>query len=119
MHYIYICIIYIYIYIYIYICMYVLHIYALSISITFSSKLDYFFQGFRLDRNKHGGGILLYIRNNINPILLTDHVLPNDIEAFFTEIKVNTCKRLVCCPHNPNRINVSTHLEQIRKALDI
>ena len=74
---------------------------------------------FRLDRNKHGGGILLYIRNNINAILLTDHVFPNDIEAFFTQIKVNTCKWLVCCSHNSNRINVSTHLEQIKKALDI
>ena len=74
---------------------------------------------FRLDRNKHGGSILLYVRNNINAILLTDHVFPNDIEAFFTEIKVNTCKWLVCCSYNPNRINVSTHLEQIKKALDI
>ena len=68
---------------------------------------------FRLDRNKHGGGILLYVRNNINAILLTDHVFPNDIEAFFTEIKVNTRKWLVCCSYNPNRINVSTHLEQV------
>ena len=43
---------------------------------------------FRLDRNKHGGGVLLYVRNNINAILLTDHVFPNDIEVFFSEIKV-------------------------------
>ena len=42
---------------------------------------------FRLDRNKHGGGILLYVRNNIDAILLTDRVFPNDTEAFFTEIK--------------------------------
>ena len=42
---------------------------------------------FRLDRNKHdGGGILLYVRNNINAILLTDHVFPNDIKAFFTQM---------------------------------
>ena len=74
---------------------------------------------FRLDRNKHGGGILLYVRNNINAILLTDYVFLNDTEAFFTEIKVNTCKCLVCCSYNPNRIDVSNHLEQIRKALDI
>ena len=66
---------------------------------------------FRLDRNKHGGGISLCVRNNINAILLTDHVFPNDTEAFFTEIKVNTCKWLVCCSYNPNRINISTHLE--------
>ena len=44
---------------------------------------------FRLHCNKHGGGIL-YIRNNINAVLLTDHVFPNDAEALF--IKVNTYK---------------------------
>ena len=74
---------------------------------------------FRLNDNKHGGGILLYVQNNINTILLTDHVFPNDSGASFTEIKVITCKWLVCCSYNPSRINVSTHLEQIRKSLDI
>ena len=74
---------------------------------------------FRLDRSRHGGGILLYVRNNINAILLTDHVFPNDNEAFFTETKINICKWLVCYSYDPNRINVSTHLEQIRKTLDI
>ena len=87
------------------------------------SKAQFYIEGFRtpfrLDRNKLGGGILLYVRNNINDILVTDHVFPNDIEAFFNEIKVNTCKWLVCCSYNLNSINVSTHLEQIRKALDI
>ena len=73
---------------------------------------------FRLDRGKHGGGILLYIQNNINAILLADHVFFNNIEAFFTEIKVSACKWLVCCSYNPNTTNVSAHLEQIRKALD-
>ena len=34
---------------------------------------------------------------NSNAILLTDHVFPNDIEASFTEIKVNTYKWVVCC----------------------
>ena len=73
---------------------------VLDISITFETKLDDSFpeaqsyiEGFRkpftLDRNKHGGGILLYVRNKINAILLTDHAFPNDVETFFTEIKVN------------------------------
>ena len=103
---------------------------VLDILMISETKLDdsfpeaqFYIEGFRaplrLDRNKHGGGILLYVRNNINAILLTDHVFPNDIEALFTETKVNTCKWLVCCSYNPNRINVSTHLEQIKKALDM
>ena len=52
------------------------------------------------------------------PVVSKTATVPNDIEAFFTELKVNTCKWLVRCSNNPNRINVSTHLEQIRKALD-
>ena len=72
---------------------------------------------FRLDRNKHVGGILLYVRNNIDTILLINHVFPNDIEAFITEVKVNTCKWLVGFSSNPNRINVSAHLEQILESV--
>ena len=63
--------------------------------------------------------MLLYVRNNIDAILLADHVFPNDTEAFFTEIKVNTCKWLLCCSYNPNRTNVSAQLEQIWKASDV
>ena len=74
---------------------------------------------FRLDCNKNGGGILLYVQNNIDAISLTDHVFSNDTEASFTEIKVSTCKWLVFCSHNANRINVSAHLEQIWKALGV
>ena len=80
---------------------------VLDILMTFETNLDnsfpeaqFYIEGFGtsfiLDRNKHSGGILLYVRNSINAILLTDHVFPNDIKAFFTEVKVNTCKWLVC-----------------------
>ena len=74
-------------------------------------EAQFYIEGFRtsfkLDCNKDGGG--------------TGHSIPNDIKSFFIETKVNTCKWLVscCCSYNPNGINVSTHLEQIRKALDI
>ena len=52
--------------------------------------------------------MLLNFWNNINAVLLTDHVFPNDIEAFLIEKKVNTCRWLICCLFNPNEINVST-----------
>ena len=45
--------------------------------------------------------MLLNIRNYINTVLLTDYVFPNDIEAFFIEIKVNTYKWLICYSYNP------------------
>ena len=41
---------------------------------------------FRLDRNRHGGGLLLYVCNNTNAVLLKSYVFPDNIEAFFIEI---------------------------------
>ena len=39
---------------------------------------------FRLDRNRHGGGLLLlHVHNNINAVLLKSYVFPDNIEAFF------------------------------------
>ena len=37
---------------------------------------------FRLDRNKNGGGIILYSRSYIIASKLTSFTYPNDIEAF-------------------------------------
>ena len=39
----------------------------------------------KLDRNKNGGGIILYTRNYIIASKLTSCTFPNDIEAFFIE----------------------------------
>ena len=73
---------------------------------------------FRLDHNRHGGGLLFYVPNNINAVLLKSHVFPDNIEAFFIEILLKSCKRLIYCSYNPNRINVAIHLGEIGKALD-
>ena len=73
---------------------------------------------FRLDRNRHGGGLLLYVRNNLNAIFLKSYFFPDNIEAFFIEILLKSCKWLICCSYNPSRINAATHLGEIGKALD-
>ena len=73
---------------------------------------------FRLDRNRHDVELLLYVRNNINAVLLKNSVFPDNIEAFFTEILLKSCKWLICYSYNPNRINVATHLGETGKALD-
>ena len=73
---------------------------------------------FRLDRNKNGGGIILYIRSYIIASKLTSFTFPNDIEAFFTEINLKGNKWLVCCSCNPNRTFVSNHLDHIAKGIN-
>ena len=60
---------------------------------------------FRLDRNRHD-------------VFLKSYVFPDNIEAFFIKILLKSCKWLICCSYNPNRINVATHLGEIGKALD-
>ena len=51
---------------------------------------------FRPDRNKNGGGIILYIRSYIVASKLTSFTFPNDIEAFFIEVDLIGNKWLIC-----------------------
>ena len=47
---------------------------------------QFFVSGFsvtyRLDRNKNGGGIMIFIGDDIPSRVLTKHVFPDDIEGF-------------------------------------
>ena len=47
---------------------------------------------FRRDRNIHGGGLLLYIRDDIPCKRIKSYALPGDIECFFVEIKLRNKK---------------------------
>ena len=75
--------------------------------------LQFNFEGFstpfRLNRNKYGGGIILYIHSYIIASKLTSFTFPNDIEEFFIEINLKGNKWLICCSYNPNRIFASNH----------
>ena len=52
-------------------------------------EIDGFSAPFRLDRNKNGGGILIFIGSYIVASKLKNYIFPNDIEAFFIEININ------------------------------
>ena len=54
--------------------------------------IDGFFLPYRRDRNAHGGGILVYFRNNITTKLLKLENLPSDIEAIFIEMYIKSKK---------------------------
>ena len=41
---------------------------------------------YRLDRNRNGGGITIFIRDDIPSRVLTKHVFPDDIEGLFIEL---------------------------------
>jgi hypothetical protein len=72
---------------------------------------------FRLDRNRNGGGIMLYVREDIPVKLLFTEVLP--IESFYVEINLRKKKWLLCCCYNPNKNLFSSFCSAISKSLDL
>ena len=70
----------------------------------------------RFDRNKNGGGIMLYVREDI-PAKLLSHDLPH-AESFFVEIKLFKKNWLINCSYNPHRNNIGKHLDIISRSLD-
>ena len=48
--------------------------------------LDGFSKPYRLDRCSNDGGILRYIKDDIASRLLTDHRLPDDVNAFLPKL---------------------------------
>ena len=80
--------------------------------------LDGFPKPYRLNRRSNGGGILLYVKDDISSRLLRDHRLPDNVECVFAEINIRNKKWLLCCSHNPHRNNISNYRSHSRKGLD-
>ena len=70
---------------------------------------------YRLDRNANGGGILLYIREDIPSKLLNTDL---SIEGFFVEIRLRKKKWLLCSSYNPKKNLITNHLKCIGRNLD-
>ena len=67
---------------------------------------------FRLDRTSHGGGILLFVREDIPcKIIKTDY--DAYFEGNFVETNLRKKKWLLCCYYNPDRNNITNHLKNL------
>ena len=72
---------------------------------------------FRLNRDSNGGDIMLFIREDIPAKLIFTEVSPN--EGFYVEINLRKQKWLICCCYNPNKHNISKHVDALRKIIDL
>ena len=79
-------------------------------------QLHGYSEPYRLDRNGYGGGILFYIREDIPSKIIESKM---KIEGFFVELNLRRKKWLLCCSYNPKYSQISHHLEEIGKDLDI
>ena len=69
----------------------------------------------RCDKNRNGGGMLLYIKESTPSNLLhTDDI----IEGFYIEISIRKKKWLLGCSYNPHKRFISSHLKELGKNLD-
>ena len=78
-------------------------------------KIPGYASPFRLDRNQNGGGILVFVREDI-PVKFSEE---KPTEDFFFELNFHKKKWLECCCYNPNKSNISRHLDTLRKSLDL
>ena len=76
-----------------------------------------FSKPYRLDRDSLGGGILLYVREDI-PTNLTE-VETKPIEGFYVEINLRNDKWLMNCSYNPHKNMIGNHLRTLSEKLDI
>ena len=69
---------------------------------------------FRLDRTSHGGGMLLFVTEDIPcKIIKTD--CNAGFEGILVEISLRKKKWLLCCSYNPHKSNIANHLKKICK----
>ena len=81
------------------------------------TKIDNSFsQPYRIDQISYGGGIMLYVREDIPSNLLKVESLP--IEGFYVELKLRSKNWLINCSYNPNRNAIGNHLESLSDFLD-
>ena len=74
---------------------------------------------YRLDRNRNGGGVIIYVREDIPSKILRKHFFPNDIEGIFAEINFRKSKWLLCGTYHPPSQSDQYYFDNIDKALDV
>ena len=81
--------------------------------------IDYFSVPYALDRNRNGGGLMVYVRDDIPSKMLTKHNLPEDIETAFTELNFRRCKSLLWATYRAPSQNHNYCFDNIDKSLDV
>ena len=96
----------------------VLMISEIKIDKTFPSRQFYiggFTPPYRLDGNCRGGGILVYVREDIPSKLIE---MNSSVEVIPIELNLRKKKWLVNCSYNANISNICDHLRSLGKSLD-
>ena len=72
----------------------------------------------RLDRNSKGGGIILYVREDIPSKLINSSCIDHDKEYYLAELNLRKQKWPVVCNYNLHKTMIKGYLEYISKEID-
>ena len=83
---------------------------------------QFFIEGYkepiRLDRNKNGGGLLFFIRDDLDSKEIKSHKLPKTDDGIFVKLTIRNTKWLIMGGYNPDKKNISNFLNHVSKELD-
>ena len=70
--------------------------------------MDGFSKSYRLESNRNGVGIIIFIRHTLSIKILEKQIFPNDVERIFVEHDFKKCKWLLCeyTIHHIRAINI-------------
>ena len=74
---------------------------------------------YRLDRNRNGDGIMIFIRDDIPSRVLEKHVFPDDIGGLFSELKFRKTKWLLFWTYQSPTQSDSYYFNNLDKTLDL
>ena len=77
--------------------------------------IDGYAPPFKLDPDNNGGGIMVFVREDIPCKLLS--VENHPMEGFYVGIKLRKIKWLFCCSYNANRCKIDLHLKNLSPSL--
>ena len=80
--------------------------------------IEGFSEPFRRDRNRNGGGVMIYVRHDIPCRLLTKHKFASDMEILFLELNFRKCKWLLCGTYRPPSQLKDYYFNNLDKAID-
>ena len=82
-------------------------------------NIEGFCKPYRMDRNKFGGGVMIFVREDIPSKQMTNHTIPDDIESLFIEINLKKSKFLLLGGYRPPRQSNAYCFETTNRTLDI
>ena len=81
-------------------------------------QVEGFSRPIRLDRNRDGGGIIIFVREDLTCNELKPRVLYPELECTFLEMRIRQSKWLVVVGYNPQKENISKFLNRISEEMD-